>query len=212
MEWDRRSSATSRSISRRNPSSSSAARRALAGRGSSTANRGQSPTASRSVMPRRTPRSAASAVTSATRRPLSSASATARPRSPGCSPSRCSSASAGTVRHAYTSHPRTRQSSTLVLQPREAWRSASAGDIEGARPTAGGHRRTLLLLTWLNQALVMLTAWHRLRGRPFALVAQWIEHRPPEPGAQVRVLPRVPFLLLSPGRSSSTKLANRALV
>ena len=25
-----------------------------------------------------------------------------------------------------------------------------------------------------------------------ALVAQWIEHRPPEPGAQVRVLPRVP--------------------
>src|SRR5579875_4085133 len=46
------------------------------------------------------------------------------------------------------------------------------------------------------------------RGPP-ALVAQWIEHRPPEPGAQVRVLPRAPAVTMP---NSTTALARSPVV
>ncbi len=52
-----------------------------------------------------------------------------------------------------------------------------------------------------NQAGIGPAGRRRERRLPHALVAQRIEHRPPEPGAQVRVLPR------APGVSDKTVLA-----
>src|SRR5579875_588923 len=48
---------------------------------------------------------------------------------------------------------------------------------------------------------------HGGQRRPLALVAQWIEHRPPEPGAQVRVLPGAPRVTDTSDPLATTKAA-----
>ena len=51
---------------------------------------------------------------------------------------------------------------------------------------------------WLR--LQLLTRRERVTSFVPALVAQGIEHRPPEPGAQVRILPRAPAKVVSDQR------------